>query len=175
MADSEFNRRDFNRLTLAAFGGIVAGTIAGCAGEGDDGAGGGDGGGTGGGTGAGGGATSETPPVDAGDDTAAVDPSLLAEEPHVCRGLNTCENKGKSGENACAGQGTCATATAHSCHGMNECKGQGGCEDTAGKNTCEGKGACSVPLGEETWTKVRAQFEEQMKAAGTEVGPAPAG
>jgi len=30
----------------------------------------------------------------------------LLEEPHVCRGLNICKDKGKGGKNECAGQGS---------------------------------------------------------------------
>ncbi|MFV1996134.1 MAG: hypothetical protein ACC661_11920, partial [Verrucomicrobiales bacterium] len=38
---------------------------------------------------------------------AADDPKdhPLLNEPHVCRGLNTCKGKGQGGENTCAGQG----------------------------------------------------------------------
>lgn len=118
-------------------------------------------------------ATPESKP--AGDEaTAKVDPSLMLEEPHVCRGLNTCKGKGASGDNACAGQGTCATAEKHTCHYENACKGQGGCGSTAGRNSCKGKGECAVPLSDGAWTKAREIFEQLMKDQGKEVGAAPA-
>ena len=59
----------------------------------------------------------------------------LLKEPHTCRGLNTCKEKGSDKKNSCAGQGACATAKAHECKGMNECKGQGGCGEKAGTET----------------------------------------
>src|SRR5438477_5198278 len=65
----------------------------------------------------------------------------LLYEPHVCRGLNTCKTKGKGGQNACAGQGQCATVKAHTCSGDNACRGQGGCGAKPGENACKGQGA----------------------------------
>jgi hypothetical protein len=106
------------------------------------------------------------------EDKASVNP--LLQEPHVCRGLNTCKGKGKNGKNACAGQGVCATANKHGCHGANDCRGQGGCGAHPGENACKGRGACAVPLREDTWKKARARFEELMQQAGKKVGPAPA-
>ena len=35
---------------------------------------------------------------DEADDTAKYDANLLADEPHVCRGLNTCQGLDKSGK-----------------------------------------------------------------------------
>jgi hypothetical protein len=170
MKKTDLSRRDFNRLSMAAFGGVVAGTFAGCANEGEDAT-----------------APSAEPPVDdpstmdpmetdptateggeaeAGEETA----SLLMGEKHVCRGLNKC----KSDANACAGQGTCATFAAHECGTHNECKGQGGCGDKPGENACKGMGKCHVPLKEHAWVKARPNFEAAMTAAGKEAGPAPA-
>ena len=75
MQKPELNRRDFQRLTLAAMGGLAVGATA--------------------------------PRL-----AAAAEGKSLLEEPHVCRGLNTCKNKSGCGEtkgkNACAGQGGCA-------------------------------------------------------------------
>jgi hypothetical protein len=160
MQRPELTRRDFHRMSMAALGGIVAGTAAGCAKEPAAPApGGGESAGTTAGTGA------ETP--------VAADVNLLLEEPHVCRGLNTCKGKGKGGDNECAGRGACATADAHTCHYENKCKGQGGCGETAGRNACAGKGECAVPLAEDTRLKVRKAFEEAMQAAGKTVGEAP--
>ena len=101
------------------------------------------------------------------------DTERLLGEKHTCRGLNTCKGKGKGGDNACAGQGKCATADAHSCHASNACKGQGGCGEHAGQNACKGQGECAVPLKEATWKKVRRNFEAAMKKAGKTVGEAP--
>lgn len=101
-------------------------------------------------------------------------PALLLEEPHVCRGLNTCKNKGASKENACAGQGTCATAKAHTCKGENACKGEGGCGEYPGQNACKGQGGCHVPIEhDDGWKAARKAFEAEMKKAGKKVGPAP--
>jgi hypothetical protein len=100
--------------------------------------------------------------------------SRLLEDPHVCRGINTCKNKGKKGTtNECAGQAHCATAAAHDCNGMNDCKGQGGCAEHPGENECKGKGACAVPLSDKTWPKARKRFEELMTKAGKKFGDAP--
>lgn len=180
MKSADMNRRDFARLTTAAFGGVVAGTIAGCAGESA----------TetpaepAGGAAPAGGDTTTPEGGDAaaaeGSGTAAAegevtyDVAYMAEEPHVCRGLNTCMGKGASGDNACAGQGTCATAEAHSCHTHNACKGQGGCGEHAGINSCKGLGECGVPVENHVaWETARKNFEKAMQAAGKEFGPAP--
>jgi hypothetical protein len=153
MRDETLRRRDFGKMTVAAFGGLLAG----CAASNEP-----------GGQKANGEAAAEgdAPKVN-------VDPALLLVEPHVCRGLNTCKGKGKGGENACAGQGACASAKAHTCHYENECKGQGGCGGYPGQNTCKGKSLCAVPVSADTWKLARMQFEELMKAAGKKVGAAP--
>ncbi|MCH9656643.1 MAG: hypothetical protein K0U86_22525 [Planctomycetes bacterium] len=166
MKRPEMNRRDFNRLTFAAFGGMVAGsTMSGC--------------------------QSKTPPAPAtppaGESEAGSttkddhdhvegdkDVSLLMSEPHVCRGLNTCKGKHGGVENDCAGLGACASVAAHTCSGANECKGQGGCGTNPGMNSCKGKGGCSVPLMEDAWKLARVEFEKSMEKAGKKVGPAPA-
>lgn len=140
MSDSELNRRDFQRLTAAAFGGILAGATSGYAAE--------------------------------DKDEEKKNPLLV--EPHVCRGLNTCKEKGAGKKNACAGQGTCATAKAHDCKGQNACKGQGGCGEHPGENQCKGMGGCEVPLKDDkVWKKTRKRFEELMKKEGKKFGPAP--
>jgi hypothetical protein len=94
-------------------------------------------------------------------------------EIHVCRGLNTCKGNGADGKNACAGQGTCATAEAHDCGGQNACKIQGGCGATPGENACKGKGQCAVPLMDKAWTTARKRFEDRMKKAKKKYGDAP--
>lgn len=96
-------------------------------------------------------------------------------EIHICRGLNTCKEKGKSGTNKCAGRGDCATTPGapHECATGNLCKGQGGCGPTAGKNQCNGLGDGSVPILEEEWPRLRAEFEARMKRLKRPFGPAP--
>lgn len=175
MKKTDLSRRDFNRLTAAAFGGVVAGTFAGCA---DDAA-----------------PQADNAPVQPdgasltapeGSDTTTTEgeggepapgeetASLLMGDKNVCRGLNICKGHGAGGENACAGTGACATLAAHECGKQNDCKGQGGCGETPGENACKGMGGCAVPLKEHAWGKARANFEAAMKAAGKEAGPAPA-
>ena len=115
-------------------------------------------------------------PVSAADDKESgikVDPALLLKgDPNVCRGLNACKGKGK-GSHSCAGQASCAAVKAHDCAGVNDCKGQGGCGGYPGQNTCKGHGHCAVPLGKDSWTLARKQFEQLMKDAGKKVGAAP--
>jgi hypothetical protein len=164
MKKTDLNRRDFNRLTMAAFGGIVAGTAIGCGQGGEEPA-----PKTGG---------EPAEPPDTAAEEPAGEPAMAAndwtEDIHVCRGLNACNGKGAGGENACAGQGSCATAEAHSCHGSNACKYQGGCGDSVGQNACNGKGECGVPLGDDAWAKARAAFETAMQKASKDFGKAPA-
>ena len=170
MKEPILNRRDLNRLALAALGGLVSGALIGCgppprrhaAAAGDK----------------PGPATSQGRRATPGK-SAPADTPLLLQDPHVCRGINTCKNKGKNGTmNECAGQGHCATVKAHSCQGMNDCKGQGGCGENPGENECKGKGGCAVPLDagkKMTWQKARKRFEELMKkASGKKFGDAPA-
>lgn len=147
MVSSEMNRRDFQKLAAAAMGGVLAGATTGC---GDK--------------------SEPKKPVDEKPKEVAV-----IVEKHICRGLNSCKGQGKDGKNACAGQGTCATAKAHDCGTQNECKGQGACGDTPGDNACKGMGGCHVPVTNKTmWKNAREHFEEKMKKAGKTVGEAPA-
>ncbi len=141
---SQLNRRDFEKLSLAAFGGILAGAGAAFAADEEE----------------------EKP--------KKKEKNPLLSDPHVCRGLNTCKSKGKGKKNACAGQGDCATAEAHTCHAENACKGQGGCGEHPGENACKGKGECGVPLSDKAWAKARKKFEQLMKADGKKFGEAPA-
>ena len=101
--------------------------------------------------------------------------NAAAAELHLCRGLNECKGKGKSGDNECRGQGTCATAKEHSCGGQNECKGLGGCGETVGANECKEKGGCHVPLMESAWETLRKKKEAEWTEKGLEKGEAPAG
>jgi len=152
MDRSDMNRRDFTKLVMAALGGALAGAGAVHAAANDD------------------------DKDKKGKKPKAKDPKkpLLLQEPHICRGLNTCKNKGKSGKNACAGQGTCATAKAHTCSGDNECRGLGGCGKTPGENDCKGKGECGVPLSTKAWQRARKRFEAAAKKANKKIGKAPA-
>jgi len=171
MKKTELSRREFSKLTLAAVGGIVAGTAVGCKKDADksnvkktpktgkD------------GKSAGSGTSQDN---SGGKESVATNDDYLFQEPHVCRGLNACKSQGVDKKNSCAGQGACATATGHSCHGENTCKGQGGCGETAGRNECKTKGECGVPLKEETWKKVRAKFETIAKTKKKTIGKAPA-
>jgi len=160
MDDQELNRRDFNRLTIAAFGGVVAGTVAGCGGEEKP-------------------AAPAAPPArnvaaNPADKPQGAEVAVASGEPHACRGLNSCKDQGASGKNECAGKGECATkAWEHSCSGQNNCKGQGGCGDNPTQNECKEKGGCHVPLMASVWDKARKHFEDKMKDAGKEVGAAP--
>lgn len=142
MEPSQVSRRDFSRWTALAFGGVVAGSLAGCGSK--------------------------------KEEKKAAGEQASAGDLHVCRGLNACKGKGKGGDNACAGQGKCASAADHSCSTHNECKGQGGCGEKPGENACKGQGQCAVPLMDSAWEKARKSFEDKMKAAGKEVGAAPA-
>lgn len=153
MRRPRLNRRDFHRLSMAAFGGFVVGNVVGC----------------------GGGDKPAAKNTDDKKDAASGDSVVAsAGDIHVCHGLNACKGHGVDGKNACAGQGTCATkSTHHSCSEQNACKGQGGCGEDAGNNACKAKGGCHVPLMESAWKGARQRFEEKMKAAGKEFGADP--
>ncbi len=151
MNAKDLTRRDFSKLSVAALGGALAGTVMVGCGDNKDGD-------------ADGKKADDKKGADSGGgDTHNV--AYLLEEPHVCRGLNTCKDKGKGGGNDCAGAGACHTARAHACNGENTCKGQGGCGDYPGQNECNTKGKCQVPLHghekldmENTWGKARKAF-----------------
>jgi hypothetical protein len=139
------NRRDFTRLAAAALGGVMAGAQLAAAED-----------------------KKEDKPK-----KKDVDKPLLLQEPHVCRGLNTCKGKGKGGKNDCAGMGQCATAKAHTCGGDNDCAGLGGCGEKPGENKCKGMGDCHVPLSDKAWDKARKGYEAAMKKAEKKFGDAP--
>jgi hypothetical protein len=148
------SRRDFNRLTFAAVGGLMAGI-----------------------------AQAASPAFADDAKKKEEDKKKDKKELHVCRGLNSCKGQGaevdldgdkKPDVNACAGQGACATAKHITCGGENACKGQGGCGATPGENDCKGQGHCHVPLMDSAWKKARARFEARMKKQKKEVGAAPA-
>lgn len=155
MSPQDYNRRDFNKLAVAAFGGAVAGSMLGC----------------------GGGGTAPTPPAESAAPKVAENAAAgegKSAEWHLCRGLNSCKEQGADHKNACAGQGTCASASVHhSCAEANGCKGQGGCGADPGANECKGKGGCSVPLMGHAWEKVRERFKGEMEKKGKTIGEAP--
>jgi hypothetical protein len=144
MNPSELHRRDFAKLAGAALSGLLAGAGLGFA-EADD---------------------KQPAKKD-------VTKPLLLQEPHVCRGLNTCKGNGPDKKNDCAGMGACASVKAHTCKTMNECAGQGGCGEKPGENKCKGMGDCHVPLEDKAWVKARANYEAAMKKAEKKFGPAP--
>ncbi|MGE0608710.1 MAG: hypothetical protein AB7O62_16570 [Pirellulales bacterium] len=164
MERQSLSRRDFNRLSSAALGGLLAGGVAGCN-------------------------NSTPPPANPGPDGGASNASggdngagagdvdltqnFLMDDLHVCRGLNTCKGKDKEQDNDCAGQGDCATFE-NTCSQANTCAGKGGCGETPGFNACGGQGGCHVPLMSSAWTKAREVFEARMTAAGKKFGEAPA-
>ena len=155
------DRREFHQLTIAALGGVLAGVTIGC-----------DSGG-------------KTPPaVSKAPTTPGTPPAsaalsanaeeLIMDEPHTCRGLNSCKGLGRDKENSCAGQGTCASIADAVCGGHNDCKGQGGCGSNPGTNDCKGQGGCHIPLMASAWETARATFETAMKKNGRAFGDAPA-
>ena len=164
---NSMDRRDFYKLSLAAFSGMVAVSAAADATEAADEA-----------------PAGTAPPSTQGQPGAArkMKPkdgsNPLLHEPHVCRGLNTCKGKGKDGQNACAGTGSCHTAPQNACGGHNECRGLGACDRPPqagypGENTCKGQGGCEVPMlpnKPEMWKKARARFEWLMADMGKKVG-----
>ena len=151
MDNNDLNRRAFQKLAMAALGGLVAGAGLAHADEKKD------------------------KDKDNKKEPKPKDEKKnpLLQEPHVCRGLNTCKGLGKGGKNDCAGTSACATAKAHTCGGDNDCRGLGGCGEMPGENACKGKGKCHVPLDNDAWPKARKRFEELMKKEGKKVGDAP--
>ncbi len=148
---NDLTRRRFHEITVAAFGGLMAGSIAGCSKE-----------------------KPKTETVATAEELAAQEEAKKKADLHLCRGLNTCKGKGKGGSNDCAGTSTCATFAQHECAGDNDCKGQGGCGANPGANECKGKGACHVPLMDHAWDKMRKSLEEKFKTDSKELGKAPA-
>ena len=149
MSKGKLTRRDFNKLSMAALGGAMAGAMTGCDEK----------------------KPAPAPaPAPTGGGAATHETKLLMDEPHVCRGLNTCSGD----DNACAGQGASASVMAHACNSKNECKGEGGCGENPGANACKSQGECAVPLSDKAWTTARKNFESAMKDAGKKFGDAPA-
>lgn len=154
MKREDLSRRDFGRLSVAAMGGLMAGSLVGCGGK-----------------------TEKTEAEKTGEETAKTGEGGGKEDgplaawtgKHVCRGLNACKGEGKGGDNDCAGQGACFTAKEHTCHTANECKYQGGCAPDYAKvasNECKGQGDCSVPLSEGAYEAAYKKFKADMEKAG---------
>jgi hypothetical protein len=157
MSHEEVDRRNFNRLTAAALGGMLSGALSGCGSRNEP-------------------APSGVSPAPgaAGSEGADSDGSAVAAaDKHLCRGLNDCKGLGAGSENACRGQGQCATYEHHACAGENACKGQGGCGENPGQNACKGQGGCHVPLMESAWEQVRARKVQEWQAAKLEFADAP--
>jgi hypothetical protein len=148
MKNVDLNRRDLGKLTAAALGGAIAGSLLAPLAPSAP---------------SGGRAlfAAEPPKPDAG--------RHWLKDPHICCGLNTCKGHGKGASNACAGMGSCATVASHGCAGENACKGQG----PSGENACKGQGSCAVPVRGDGWKKARASWEAAMTRAGRKFGPAP--
>ncbi len=121
MNDQTLNRRRLFQLAVAALGGLTAGALVGCN-------------------------SGQTPTADTDkkkekDKKEADATPRLLQDPHVCRGINTCKNKGKKGTtNECAGQAHCATVTAHDCNGMNDLQGARRLRRTPGRKRMQGQG-----------------------------------
>lgn len=110
MNDPNYNRRDFNKLTSAALGGLLAGISSGC--------------------------TPPGPGTGTTTSTAAAAEIHLCRGLNTCKGKgtdgkNACAGQGTcasvkehscSGSNECKGQGGCGNNP-----GENSCKGQGSC------------------------------------------------
>ncbi|MBV8201922.1 MAG: hypothetical protein JOZ15_14985, partial [Acidobacteria bacterium] len=79
MKDLDLNRRDLGKLTAAALGGAIAGSLLAPMGQ---------------------------PGLFAAE-PAKADDSHWLKDPHICCGLNTCKGHGKGASNDCAGMGSC--------------------------------------------------------------------
>ena len=149
-SQDRFNRRDFNRLGLAAIGGLAAGSALN---------------------------PRSLAAHDAKKGEKAAKKELhVCRGLNSCKGNGVSADlngDGKPDTNACAGQGACATVKHSSCSGQNECKGLGGCGETAGSNACKGQGSCHIPLHEGPWKQARARFEAKMKKANKKFGNPP--
>ena len=146
---NRMNRRDFNLLSLAAMGGLAAGSSL------------------------------DPRRLAASDSktgtTVAKKERHICRGLNSCKGNGAdvdLNGDGKIDKNACAGQGACATVKHSSCAGQNECKGLGGCGETAGSNACKGMGSCHVPMHAGPWKQAR-RFEAKMKKARKKFGNPP--
>lgn len=117
------DRRDFNKMVVAAMGGIMAGAAIGGCSTGDK-------------------KEASTQEME----------KHACKGRNSCKGNGGCKTATNEckGKNACKGQGGCATVAHHDCAGKNACKGLGGCGSgdggCAGHNSCKGHGGCAVPI-----------------------------
>lgn len=135
MNESNFSRRDFSMLSVAALGGLLVGCE-----------------------------TTPATAAASGEGELLKEPHVCRGL-NACKGKGSCKTAQNAckGKNACAGTSACATAEKHTCKGENTCKGQGGCGEHPGENACKGKGSCAVPLSDKAWKKARANFEAAYK------------
>ena len=80
MTERMLNRRDLTRLALAALGGLASGALIGCGPAASTGK-----------------PATEKPSTGNKEKAVAAETPRLLQDPHVCRGINTCKNKGKKG------------------------------------------------------------------------------
>ncbi len=113
------NRRDFNKMMLAAASGLVAGAAVPAFADHHEGK--AEGGGK----------------HDCKGQNACKGKGGCKTDANECKG-----------HNACKGKGGCKTKEGHTCGGKNECKGKGGCKTAdhacKGQNECKGKGGCAT-------------------------------
>ena len=89
---------------------------------------------------------------------------LLLHDPHVCRGINTCKDKGKVGTtNECAGQGHCPRSTPTPARARTTARATAAATTTPARTSAAAR-ALHVPLSvpKFTWHKARIRFEELM-------------
>jgi hypothetical protein len=93
------NRRDFNKMMLAAAGGLAAGAASPALADHHEG-------------------KAEAP-----------SDKHECKGKNECKGKGGCKTDANAckGHNECKGKGGCKTKEGHSCAGKNECKGKGGC------------------------------------------------
>jgi hypothetical protein len=108
VSEASFDRRKFNQLTAAAFGGLAAGTLLGCRGEEDD-------------------------PV---AKVAANKDVHLCRGLNDCKGKGKGGDNDCRGQGACATAKEHACGTMNDCKGLGGCGDTAGANDCAGKGGC---------------------------------------
>lgn len=111
MSKANVNRRAFSKLSLAAVGGLLAGTGA------------------------------QLVQAQDKKSDLGVDPALLLSGPNTCKGLNACKGEGKgdhscAGQGACATAKKHACAGENECKGLGGCGGYPGQNTCKGKGEC---------------------------------------
>jgi len=148
MAHRPLDRRDFNKLTTAALGGLAAGSLIGCGSEPAPGPG------------------PAVTPVAASDKHLCRGLNECKGQgkggENTCRGQGACATVAESscgGQNECKGLGGCGETV-----GTNECKGKGGCHIPL----------MTVPAGESAWDTLRKKKEAEWAEKKLEFSAAPA-